>query len=83
MTKEEIISELKVIVKPYVNDQEALDKLSETTDFTTDLKINSANLVDVILDIEEKFSITIDTLEMEKMLNIKETVSIIESKISI
>lgn len=81
MTKEEIISELKVIVKPYVKDQEAFEKLSETTDFTTDLKINSANLVDVILDIEEKFSITIDTLEMEKMLNIKETVSIIESKI--
>lgn len=81
MTKEEIISELKVIVKPYIKDQEAFDNLSETTDFTNDLKINSANLVDVILDIEEKFGIAIDTLEMEKMLDVKTAVEIIESKI--
>jgi acyl carrier protein len=81
MNKEEIISELKVIVKPYIKDQEAFDNLSETTDFTNDLKINSANLVDVILDIEEKFGIAIDTLEMEKMLDVKTAVEIIESKI--
>lgn len=82
MTKEQIIVELKEIVKPYVKDQEAFDTISETTDFITDLKINSANLVDIILDVEEKFSITIDALEMEKMLDIKASVEIIESKLS-
>lgn len=81
MTREEIMTVLKEIVKPYINDQNAFDNLTETTDFTTDLKINSANLVDVILDIEEKFGITIDTLEMERMLNVKATVEIIESKV--
>lgn len=82
MTKEQIIVELKEIVKPYVKDQEAFDTISETTDFITDLKINSANLVDIILDVEEKFGITIDALEMEKMLDIKASVEIIESKLS-
>ena len=57
MNKPEIIDKLKVIVKPYVKNQEAFDNLTEQTDFISDLQINSANLVDVILDIEEKFDI--------------------------
>ncbi|MDI1255525.1 MAG: phosphopantetheine-binding protein [Flavobacterium sp.] len=82
MTRNDIIQQLKQIVKPYVREQEAFEKLSEDTDFINDLKINSANLVDIILDIEEVFGITIDTPEMEKMLDIKATLDIITSKIS-
>ena len=82
MNKEEIILKLKTIVKPYIKNQEAFDNLSETTDFITDLNINSANLVDVILDVEEEFNIVIDNLSMEKMLDVKSTVAIIETKLS-
>ena len=57
MKKEEIIEKLKAIVKPYIKNQEAFENLSNETDFITDLKINSANLVDVILDVEEVFDI--------------------------
>jgi acyl carrier protein len=57
MNKAEIIEKLKALVKPYIKNQEAFDNLTETTDFITDLKINSANLVDVILDIEEVFDV--------------------------
>ena len=56
MNKEETILQLKNIVKPYIKNQEAFDNLNENTDFINDLKINSANLVDVILDIEEAFN---------------------------
>ena len=82
MNKEEIILKLKTIVKPYIKNQEAFDNLSETTDFITDLNINSANLVDVILDVEEEFNVVIDNLSMEKMLDVKSTVAIIETKLS-
>ncbi len=82
MTKEETIEKLKSIVKPYVKDQEAFDNLSENTDFINDLKINSANLVDVILDIEEVFDINIDNLSMEKMLDVKSAIEIIEQKLA-
>ncbi|MGK4568271.1 acyl carrier protein [Flavobacterium sp. 3HN19-14] len=81
MTREIIIGKLKIIVKPYVREQEAFESLTENTDFINDLKINSANLVDIILDIEETFEITIDTPEMEKMLDVKSTIDLIESKI--
>lgn len=82
MNKQETIEKLKSIVKPYIKNQEAFDNLNETTDFITDLQINSANLVDVILDIEEEFNIVIDNLSMERMLDIKSALEIIEKKLA-
>ena len=81
MTREELIASLKKIVKPYAQDLEALKNLSEETDFIKDLKINSANLVDVILDVEDEFDIEIDNDSMEKMLSVKAAMEIIESKL--
>lgn len=82
MTKEELISKLKTIVKPYIQDEEAFANLNENTDFINDLKINSANLVDVVLDIEDEFDIEIDNDSMEKMLDVKSAIEIIESKLA-
>lgn len=82
MDKQQTIAELKKIVKPYIQDQEAFDNLNENTDFINDLKINSANLVDIILDIEDLFDISIDNQAMAKMLNVKATLDIIDSQLS-
>ncbi len=80
MNREEIIEKVKNIVKPYTENAEALEQLNEKTDFIKDLNINSANLVDIVLDIEEKFEIVIDNTEMERMLNVAAAIDIIESK---
>jgi len=82
MDKETLIAELKAIVKPYAKDEAALDNINEQTDFINDLKINSANLVDVILDVEEKYNIIIDNESMERMVNVKAAMEIIESKLA-
>jgi len=82
MDKQEIIEKLKNIVKPYIKNQEAFDNLTESTDFIADLQINSANLVDVILDIEEEFEIVIDNESMERMVDVKSAMEIIETKLS-
>lgn len=81
MDKETLIRQLKEIVKPYAKNQEALLNINENTDFVNDLKINSANLVDVILDVEEQFNIVIDNESMERMLNVKAAIEIIEAKL--
>lgn len=82
MDKEALITALKKIVKPYIQDEEAFENLSENTDFIKDLKINSANLVDVILDVEDEFDIIVDNESMEKMLTVKAALEIIETKLS-
>ena len=81
MDKNELIESLKVIIKPYVQDESGFDNLTEETDFINDLKINSANLVDVILDVEDKFDIEIDNDSMEKMLTVKAAIYIITTKL--
>ncbi len=80
MNKEDLISKLKTIVKPYIQNEEAYANLNEETDFINDLKINSANLIDVILDVEEEFDIEIDNDAMEQMLDVKSAIRIIEEK---
>lgn len=82
MTKEEMVEKLKAIVKPYIQDQAAFQNMNESTDFINDLKINSANLVDVVLDVEDAFDIEIDNESMEKMLNVSNAIEIIEQKLS-
>jgi len=68
MNQNEILEKLKTIVKPFVKNEEAFNNLSEETDFINDLNINSANLVDIVLDTEEAFDIEIDNASMEKCL---------------
>ena len=82
MNKEDAILKLRDIVKPYVRNEAALQKINEDTDFINDLNINSANVVDVILDVEEVFDIEIDAESMEKMRDVKSALAVIEEKLS-
>ncbi len=81
MTKDQLISKLKTIVEPYIQDEQAFANLSEDTDFINDLKINSANLVDVVLDVEDEFDIRIENEDMERMLSVKAAMDIITQKL--
>ena len=80
--QQQMIEELKEIIKPYIQDEEAFKNLNENTDFINDLKINSANLVDVILDIEDKYDIELDNASMDKMLDVKSALAIINTKVA-
>ena len=81
-TTEELITTLKTIVKPYVQDEQAFETINETTDFIKDLKINSANLVDIALDVEEAYNIEIDNESMERMLTVGAAIDIIRQKLA-
>ncbi len=82
MTKDELIAKLKTIVQPYIQEEEAFNNLSEKTEFINDLKINSANLVDVILDVEDEFDIRIENDDMEKMTSVKAAMDIVNEKLA-
>lgn len=82
MTKETLIAKLKTIVQPYIQDEDSFKNLSENTDFINDLKINSANLVDVILDVEDEFDIRIENDDMEKMISVKAAMDLVNEKLA-
>lgn len=81
MTRDQIQSRLKDIVKTYVPEEVDFDELDANTDFLEDLHINSAHLIDIILDVEDAFNIEISDEEAEEMINVEKTVAIIESKL--
>lgn len=82
MSREDLIAKVKMIIKPYTNNMDAFDNINEDTDFIKDLNINSANIVDIILDIEDAFNVAIDNAEMERMLNVRAAIEIIEPKLA-
>jgi acyl carrier protein len=82
MTREEILNELKKVVAPYTTHKEMLDGIDDQTDLIRDLKINSANLVDIIIDAEAKYNIEIDYDSADKMVNVGSCVDVIYEKLN-
>lgn len=80
METREIVYCLKKIVQPYVQNDMAFQDFDRNTDFIKDLEINSAHLVDIVLDVEDEFNIAIDNDAMDKMVTVDDAVNIIKSK---
>lgn len=81
MNRQEILDELKKILAPYTLDKEQLAGINEDTDLIKDLKINSANLVDIIIDAEEKYNVEIDYDSAEKMINVGSCIDVISERL--
>jgi len=82
MDRTAILSELKKVLAPYTENKELLDGINDDTNLINDLKINSANLVDVIIDAESKYQIEIDFDAAEKMYNVGNCIDIIYEKLN-
>lgn len=80
MSKDEILYCLKEIVEPYVQNDIEFQHFNEKTDFIRDLEINSAHLVDIVLDVEDEFDITIETEAMDQVLTVQDVIKLINAK---
>lgn len=82
MTKEEIFSKVVEIVRPFVKSKEALDSVDENTNILQDLKVNSARLVDIILDFEDAFDIEVEDEDADAVNTVGDAVRLIAAKVS-
>ncbi len=82
MTREEIFAKVIEIMKPYVKNQEALDAVNEDTNILQDLKVNSARLVDIILNFEDEFDIEVEDEDADAVNTVGDAVGLIQQKIS-
>ena len=82
MTREEILAELKTVFAPYTTNKEMLNNINDQTDLIADLKINSANLVDIIIDAEAKYDIELDYDSADKMINVGSCIDVISEKLN-
>jgi acyl carrier protein len=82
MTHEEVFQKVLGVLKPYVKNDAALRTASESTNILTDLKVNSARLVDVVLEFEDLFQIQIADADADKVDTVGDAVRLIEAKLS-
>ena len=81
MQSTEVFEKVVKILTPYVKNQEALDNVSLETHILDDLKVNSARLVDVVLEFEDVFDIEIADDDVDNVETVRNAVMLIESKI--
>ena len=80
MDKQAILEELKKVLDPYTTNKVALSSINYQTDLIKDLKINSANIIDIIIDAESKYGIEIDPDSAERMTNVASCIDVIMEK---
>ncbi len=81
MTKMEIFDKVVGILKGYTKNESALESASAETNILEDLRVNSARLVDVILDFEDAFNIEIADDDADSVTTIGDALQLIEARI--
>jgi acyl carrier protein len=81
MINTEIFNTVVEILKRYTKNEEALEGVSPETNILEDLRVNSARLVDVILDFEDAFNIEIADDDADSVTTIGDALQLIEARI--
>lgn len=79
---ENIKTDLINILKKYTLAKDVWNDFNDNSSIVSDLKINSARIVDIVIDLEEKYDIEITDEELEKLTCFKDIVKLIDSKIN-
>ena len=59
-----------------------IDDITPESHFIQELNINSANLVDIVLDVEDAFDIILENEEMDQMQTVQDALGIIDGKLN-
>ena len=77
MEQQEVFTKVVAILKPFVKAPEALATVSMETSVLKDLKVNSARLVDVVLEIEDQFGIAVSDAQADSVKTVGDAVNLI------
>lgn len=76
-TEEKVID----ILKKYTFNKAVWEDYSPNKKIINDLKINSARIIDITLDVEEEFNLEISDDQLEKIITVKDLIDAINIKI--
>lgn len=81
MDKNEMQQTLLKIVKLYLPEDVSIEDVQLKSNFTQDLNINSAHLVDIVLDVEDEFGVVLENEDMDGMQTVEDALTIINKKL--
>lgn len=81
MSKDEVFKKIVDILSQYSKTEIKVEDISMETSILDDLKINSARLVDIVLDFEDVFNIEVDDDDADSVATVGDGVKLIMAKI--
>jgi acyl carrier protein len=78
-----IQQEIIKLLKSYEGRSISPSPVTLSTKLSEDLDIDSARLVDIILDVEAKFEVTVDDASMAKLQTVGDLVEVVDSQIKV
>lgn len=82
MTTEAIYAKLLPIIQGYLPEDIDTSQVHPDSDLTRELNINSAHLVDIVLDVEDTFDVEFANEDMENLRTMNDAIAIIHKKIN-
>jgi acyl carrier protein len=82
MNKSPQYDDLLEIIQPYLPEDISLEKVGPKSHLVEELNINSAHLVDIVLDLEDKYDIVLENEDMEEMQTVEHAIKLIEKKLA-
>ena len=82
MTSEEIYAQLLPIITAYLPIDVDASNINKDSDLTKELNINSAHLIDVVLDVEDTFNLELTNSDIESLRTVNDAIIIIQNKLS-
>ena len=77
MSEQEVFTKVVSIIEPFAQNEQALREVTMETSILEDLKVNSARLVDVVLEIEDAFDIEVSDEDADNVKTIGSAVHLI------
>ncbi len=78
----EIIEKLKAIIEPYLDDEDVkVDSLIPDSHLIQDLGLDSFYVIDLVIDIENKFDINIENEQISQFETVEQVVKVIQEKL--
>lgn len=73
--------DLLEIIRPYLPEDAMQADIKPESRFMEDLNINSSHLVDIVLDVEDRYDIRLEDTDMEAMRSVGDAIRLVESKL--
>ncbi|GAB5399516.1 MAG: hypothetical protein Aureis2KO_11010 [Aureisphaera sp.] len=82
MTSEAIFDQLRDIIKVYLPEDVTVESITQDSHLIQELNINSAHLIDVVLDVEDAFNIEIKDHELQALDTVSNAIVLIQEKLN-
>lgn len=81
ISREELSEKLKGIVLSYIPEEEMPETIDYNMDLINDLGVNSMHLIDIVIDVENEYDITISDEELQSMNSLNKVLDVLMKKL--